>query len=1361
MATDTAQQISPIEDVYPLSALQENMVSCSQSTAKPGQDVEQVVGDLVEAIEVEAFACAWEKIVQRHAVLRSGFAWAELPRPHQEVRRRITVPLKQIDWRGLPGSEQDQAFGEWLKADRLQGFDLSEPPLVRANLFRFGEARFRFVWTFHHALLDATSFALVLEELFALYEAARKRQELDLPAPPAYRQFVDEMGSGQRVEAEAFWKQLLAGYEGPPRMGNSVEFPELSPTAALCREQTLELSRAKTDALRAAAQRHQVTISTLLYAAWGLLLGRYGSVEDVVFGTVQAGRRGPGQRAEKVVGLLINTLPLRVRTPADKPVSEWLREIRSQQSAARAFERTPLLNIIECSSIRKGSPLFETIVNFQEPAWHDRLSCLGGGWSGRRFRVYNQPGYPLWLDAWAGEVLTLRIGYEQQRFDEASISRMLNHLEVILGSLASADFSGKVEELEIMSEVEKRQVVCEWNRTAAVFPEQGCVQDLVARQAAQSPNTVAASSAERQLTYGELNCVANQLGHFLQSLGAGPEQRVAVCMDRSLEMVVAELAILKAGAAYVPLDPSYPEERLKFMIEDSGALAVLTQGTGNEIQAGAGCGVFAIDLERPGDWKDLPDTNPNHQGGPSSLAYLIYTSGSSGRPKGVAVEQGGLLNLIGWHQREYEITSQDRATLLAGPAFDASVWELWPYLAAGASLHIPDDETRLCPAHLLEWLTAQKISLAFLPTPMAEAMLLEDWTPNKTLRAVLAGGESLHRRPGSAFGRALINHYGPTECTVVATAGRVGHDPEAKQAPSIGRPIANIRAYCLDPRLRPLPIGVAGELHLSGAGLARGYWNQPAFSAERFIPNPFGEPGYQRLYKTGDLARWLPDGNLEFVGRLDQQIKIRGQRVELGEIESVLREHPAVKEAVVKADANNAGLRLAAYIVKAEGSSLEAPELKAYLAAKLPLAMRPETLTFLPALPITPNGKVDRAMLQPGDLSPDPGFIAPRNQVEEMVAGAWSEVLDRTPIGVNDNFFELGGHSLQATQVMSRLRNIFQASLPLHYLFDAPTVASLAEKVVAARQQHQVIPVPPQSGRRGEALTASFNQERMWFLEQLEPGLALHNIPFAIQLKGTLDVTALERGLTEILARHQPLRTVFSSVDGRLLLRETPPGSAPLPLVDLSAMEPRERESEAQRIVLENARVPFDLSQGPLFRACLVRLGRQEHLLLLTMHLIASDAWSVGVLYKELAALYEAFSSGRPSPLPPLPISYSDFARWQRQSLRGETLEAQLAYWKAQWPDGDPGISLPTDFPRPEVQTFNGATRFFALPASLAQSLKAISRREDVTLYMLSLAAFKALMRQYSGNDLIAVGSPIAGRTFRNTEDLIGSFVNT
>ncbi len=811
--------------------------------------------------------------------------------------------------------------------------------------------------------------------------------------------------------------------------------------------------------------------------------------------------------------------------------------------------------------------------------------------------------------------------------------------------------------------------------------------------------------------------------------------------------MVGALAVLKAGGAYLPLDPSYPRERLELLLEDAG-VDVLLAGPGVEPPVarlvrldGAPAGAAGL----PGPGEDDP----------RRLAYVVYTSGSTGQPKGVAVPHGGLANLVAWHRRAYGLTAADRATLIASPGFDAAVWEIWPALAAGASLHVPDEETRSAPERLLAWLAAERITVCFLPTPLAEAVLALAPPPGLALRELLTGGDRLRSSPPAGLPFRLVNHYGPTESSVVATAGAVA--PGGAAPPSLGGPIANTRVYLLDRGLLPVPAGVPGELCLGGAGLARGYLGRPDLTAERFVPDPFADPAGSRLYRTGDLMRWA-DGGLEFLGRIDRQVKVRGARVEPGEIEAALLALPGVREAVVTLrDDLPGGPGLAAYVV---GDGVAAGELRRALRSRLPEAMVPAAFVALAALPLTSHGKLDRAALpapeaETGEGRPRPPLTA----LEEVVAGIWADVLSLPveAVGAQDGFFDLGGHSLVATRVTARLREAFGVELPLRTLFERPTLAATAEALAAlletpASPAPPLLPLLPREHASPPRL--SFAQERLWLLHGLDPESPAYNIAAALRLPPAVAAPELERALEAIVRRHEALRTVFHvGAEGWPVQGVRPAGPFALPQADLSTLP--DPEDAFRRLVSAEARRPFDLAAGPLLRALLVRLAPGDRRLFLCLHHAVADGWSVEVLARELAA---RLAGEEP---PPLPVRYADFAAWQREWLAGPVLESQLAFWRERLRGAPEASELPADRPRPAVARHAGGLERLALPAGLAEALGTLVRRRGATLFMGVLAAFQALQSRLTGQTDLVTGSPVANRTRAELEALIGFFVNT
>jgi amino acid adenylation domain-containing protein len=897
-----------------------------------------------------------------------------------------------------------------------------------------------------------------------------------------------------------------------------------------------------------------------------------------------------------------------------------------------------------------------------------------------------------------------------------------------------------------------------------------CLHQRFEAQARRTPEAVALTVEGRALSYGELNARANRLAHHLRSLGVEPESPVGLCVERSAEMIVGVLGILKAGGAYVPLDPVYPPERLAFLLADSGVRILLTQDALLDRLPEHESFVVCLDS----GWDAIArhdDADPPNVTTPEGLAYVIYTSGSTGRPKGSLISHANVVRLFDATWPWFRFGPSDVWTLFHSFAFDFSVWEIWGALLYGGRLVVVPYWVSRTPEAFYGLLRDERVTvLNQTPSAFRQLVAAEDAieVAGLALRLVIFGGEALElqalrpwfARHGDQVPQ-LVNMYGITETTVHVTYRPVSlADLDRVPASSpIGRPIPDLRLYVLDRQLQPVPIGVTGELYVGGAGLARGYLNRPALTAERFLPDPFGAPG-GRLYRTGDLARRRPDGDLDYLGRADDQVKIRGFRIELGEVESALLRHPAIREVVAVAREDTPGdRRLVAYLVVGGQGTPDAAELRRWLEGTLPEYMIPAAFVPLEALPLTPHGKVDRKAL-PAPEADRAGlrveFVAPRNAAEEVLAAIWAEVLGLERVGIQDDFFELGGNSLLATQVMSRLRQALRAEVPLRALFEAPTVAALAERAGAARRRvaGPIRPVP----RDGD-LPLSSAQQALWFLDRLAPGRPTYNVSAAALVRGPLDVPALRRAFAEIARRHEALRTTFPVVDGRPVQVIAPESSLTLDERDLRDLPEGRRRAEAERLAAEAMRRPFDLASGPLVRAGLFRLGEREHAIVLAMHHIVTDGWSFGVAARELAALYEAFAAGRPSPLPDLPIQYADFAAWQRDWLRGEVLDGLLGYWRGQL-EGVPPLELPTDRPRPAVPTSRGATRHFALPEGLSRAIDDLGRREGATPFMALLAAFQALLHRDSGQEVFAVGSPIANRNRAETEGLIGYFIN-
>jgi len=1043
---------------YPLSSMQQGMLL--QSLHEAGAYIQQLVCDLHEDLQDARFLRAWQEVVRRHDILRTAFRWEGIPEPLQEVCEEIELPWRNEDWSHLAPEQQQQDFENFLLSDRKSSFAVTKPPLMRWACFKLGDRQHRLVWTFHHALLDGRSHFTVLQEVFSLYDAALGGDTPKLAARLGkrrpYGDYIHWLQQQEWSSARDFWSAYLRRFRPPPDLRIGAQ--ESSQSSSLNKyprraSQSRALSEDLTATLKIIAQQNEVTLNTMVQASWALVLSRYYGSQDIVFGATRACRHATLSESASMVGLFINTLPLRVEVDPRQPLLEWLKQLRQQQIIFRDYEHTPLARIQEWSEAPRGKSLFETVLVFENYELNDQASRLDDHWQGRHFELLEQTHYPLTLAAYSGSRLLLKLGYDERRFDSTSIQAMLGHLATLLEGMAT-DPQGRVGQLSMLSAAERQQLLFEWNQTSESYRSKVCLHQLFAEQAKRTPEATAGVFEDEQLSFAELENQANQLAHFLRRRGVGPEVLIGVCMERSVELVVALLAILKAGGAYVPLDPGYPPERLSFMLADAGVKLVLTQRS------------LALDL-RVGDLERIylgkdgqrflsePATPPEHDTHPEHPAYVIYTSGSTGQPKGVVITHRAICNHMQWMQKEFPLTDRDCVLQKTPISFDASVWEFYAPLLAGARLVLARPQGHKNPLYLIQTIQRYEVTILQL-VPSSLRLLLDEpaLAQCHSLKRVFCGGEPLTRdlveRFSACSAANLINLYGPTEACIDATFW-VSDRARPTRSVSLGRPISNMESYVLDQSLALVPVGVSGELYLGGAGLARGYLRRPDLTAERFVPDPCSRKAGARWYRTGDLARYLPEGNIVYEGRSDRQIKLLGFRIELGEIESCLARHPAVRDCAVIVREDRPGQKnLVAYVVTSseQTSETSSNELRSFLTGKLPDYMLPGVFVHLDQLPLTENGKLDRKALPPPlDHSAEGALVAPRNATEEIIAGIWREVFGLETVGVFEDFFELGGDSLRATQVVSRASVVFQIDLPLGALFQQRTVAALADAI--------------------------------------------------------------------------------------------------------------------------------------------------------------------------------------------------------------------------------------------------------------------------------------------------------------------------
>ncbi|WP_066383169.1 non-ribosomal peptide synthetase [Anabaena sp. CA = ATCC 33047] len=1351
-------------NTFPLSFAQKRLWFLDQ--LEPGNPFYNIPGAvrLQGNLNIKALEQSLNEIIKRHEILRTTFTTVD-GHPVQIISPslQLTIPVVDLSQSTFPEQEAQKLISQ----EALSAFDLESGQLLRVRLLQISQREYVFLFTLHHIIADGWSMGLLVEELATLYPAFCTREQLPyLPKLPIqYADFAvwqQERLQGEVLEKQLnYWKKQLNNIS---LLSLPTDKPRPNIPSFKGASYDFVLSYELTEKLRSLSRGQGVTLFMTLLAAFKVLLYRYTGQDDICIGSPIANRNR--EEIEKLIGFFVNTLVLRSDLSGHPTFTELLSRVKDVTLGAYAHQDLPFEKLVEELQPERHlnyNPLFQVAFQLQNtPTQTLELPEL----TLNNFDNDAHQTAKFDLDLCLSENDTGLVGsfeYSSELFESATIARMVAHFHNLLSAIVDNP-QATISELSLLTLEEKNQFLFDWNNTQIDWEKDVCIHQLIELQAQKTPDSVAVVFGEEKLTYQELNQKSNQLAFYLQSLGVKPDTLVGICVERSLEMVVGLLGILKAGGAYVPLDPAYPQERLSLMLEDAQVKFLLTQNKLLNHISHHHCQIICIDT----DWKKINNSIPNSQPqnlNSSHLAYVIYTSGSTGKPKGVQINHASVVNFLQSMRHQPGLTEADILLAVTSISFDIAALEIYLPLICGARLVVVSREVAMDGEKLSQNIAASGATV-MQATPATWRMLLTSgWVGSKQLK-ILCGGEALSYDLAEnllAKSAELWNLYGPTETTIWSTVYQVDPNKLSKSLIPIGRPIANTQIYILDQQLQPVPIGVPGELYIGGAGLSRGYLNRPELTTEKFISSTFN----QKLYKTGDLARYLPDGNIEYLERIDNQVKLRGFRIELGEIETTLRQHYTVQEAVVIAREDVPGnQQLVAYIVPK--LSVDVSELivklRQYLQSKLPQFMIPSAYMLLDKLPLTPNGKVDRKSLPNPDTSQlkrENEYAKPRNTIEENLVRIWSQILNVEKVGIYDNFFNLGGHSLLATQVMSRIRDEFNVTIPLRCLFESPTIAGLGE-VIDRKSAPILVEYPPiQVVSRDEELLLSFAQQRLWFLSQLIPNSPLYNLSAPVRLTGLLNIPALEKSFNAVVQRHETLRTSFVAVEGKPIQFITPNLTLELPIIDLENLAPTEQANRVEEIATSEKLQPFDLNQAPLLRVTLLKLSATEYVLLLTMHHIISDAWSMGVLVQEMATLYEAFCASESNPLPPLSIQYADFAMWQRKWLQGEVLEAQLAYWKQQLLGGNlPTLKLPIQREQSAIPSYKGATYNFELSEDLSQQIIELSRQENVTLFMTLLAGLQTLLYRYTNLYDIVVGTDIANRTQTNTELLIGFFIN-
>ncbi|WP_316765109.1 non-ribosomal peptide synthetase, partial [Streptomyces herbicida] len=1355
---------SALVGVWPLAPLQEGLLFHSLYDDE-GLDIYigQRVLTLHGPVDPVALRASWEALLARHESLRAGFQRRASGAPVQVVVRQVALPWREADLSGLHPEEAEAKAVQLAAEERARRFDLARPPMMRLALVRLGEDHHRLVITLHHIVMDGWSMPVLMREWMAIYAADGRAD--GLPAVTPYRDYLAWLARQDKEAAREAWRQALAGVDEPTLVAPA----DRDPVPVMPGEVVIGAGEELAAALRETARRHGLTVNTLVQGAWAILLGMLTGRRDVVFGATVAGRPAELPGVEDMLGLFINTVPVRVPLDPAQPVIALMSALQDRQSRLLAHQH---VGLTEIQRIAGPGAAFDTLMVYEnypaDPAGAPSPAGLKvSGMAGK-----DAAHYPLSLVAAPIGGLQLQLDYRPDLFDPHTARALVERLRRILEQIA-ADPGTAVGRLEVLDDAERRTVLSAWNDTAGEVPT-GTLGELFEAQVARTPDATAVVYGDVRWSYAELDAAANRVAHELIARRVGPGDLVGVVMRRSPELVSVLLGTAKAGAGFVLVDPEYPEVRISFMLDDARpALLVCARETEHVLPGAADAGRLVID--DPAARETLAgrsaaapsDADRMASSAVGDTAYVVYTSGSTGRPKGVLVTHRGLGALVSAQAERFGIGPGSRVLQLASLSFDAAVSELCVTLLSGGALILAAPEKLPPLGDLGE--VAEEHGVSVVTVPPSVLGVVESLPA--CVRTLVVAGEAAPAALVARWSseRRVVNAYGPTETTVCAAMSDPLTDFPADAAVPIGRPITNTRVYVLDEFLRPVPPGVTGEMYVAGVGLALGYLGRPGLTAERFVacPYPAGDGPAARMYRTGDLARWTSDGQLVFAGRADEQVKVRGFRVEPGEIEAVLDAHPSVGRAVVIAREDRPGdKRLVAYVVPADADSSDGAQLREFVANRLPDHMVPAAVVVLDALPLTVNGKLDRAALPMPDYAGTTGGRGPATPVEEVLCGLFAEVLGVDRVGAETSFFVLGGDSLLAMRLVTRIRAVLDARIGIRALFSTPTVegmARLIESGTAAdhdgeRPRPALVPV-----ERPEAVPLSYGQQRMWFLNGLEEkgASAAYNLPLRLRLTGEVDTAALEAALGDVADRHEALRTVFPETGGAPR-QQVLEGSAGRPKLIVHQVA----EAVLQRELAEENERGFDLARELPWRARLLVLSPTESVLIVVVHHIAVDGWSMGVVARDLGAAYAARCRGQAPEWAPLPVQYADYALWQREVLGDLTdpdslISSQLDHWRKALEGAPEELSLPTDRPRPSRGSFRGGWVPLAVRPHSHALLVALAQRQGATMFMVAQAALSVLLARMGAGTDIPLGTPVAGRGDAALDDLAGFFVNT
>uniref|UniRef100_UPI00313ED713 amino acid adenylation domain-containing protein n=1 Tax=Dyadobacter sp. OTU695 TaxID=3043860 RepID=UPI00313ED713 len=1341
------EQSSQIQGICRLSGLQEGMMFHSLYDQQAATYIEQFACDLIE-LDATTFEQAWQDIIKRHTILRTSFSYDKLKLPVQCVHSHVSFNADLLDFSAFSEEEQHERLLGFELEDRAKKFDLEKAPLMRLTLIKTGPERHRMIWTCHHILFDGWSLPIIMSELFEFYQL---RMSGEFPASDfedRYEDYIRYIEKQDKTNEEAHWKQYLHGVNGGTLLALIDDDLQRNKGVGVYKESVLSLTGHFTKEIEDFAQKNRVTVNTLMQGVWAILLHHYNQTQDVIFGVTVSGRPEDLPNIENRVGLYINTLPLRSTIVENQNIAQWLQNLQDEQVQNRKYQYSALNNIQKWADIQRD--LFDSIFVFENYPVSEKLASSNLSVGIENATTYDQTNYPLGIKVVAAGRIIVTFNYNATLLADSYVENMLLHYENVLRQIISAEKT-ILGELELITSAEREMIVDGYNQTKFDFPDSESLVSLFEKQVGTSALKTALAFEQEEVSYQRLNQRVNQLCHFLVKHGISSGARVAICQERGLDMVISILAILKAGAAYVPIDPECPIERLSFILDDAQASFLITnQQRLSKYSFSGNCQVFRIDLAQT-SLLEMPMENPGILIDTKSLAYIIYTSGSSGQPKGVLVSHDSVVNLV-FNQKDALMLRAGISVLqFASLGFDASVHEIFCTLLYGGKLVLCSKNAILDRALFKELIERHQIELVTLP-PSYQAEVKNELHSVKTL---ISAGEMLNKKlveELSGKGIRVINAYGPTENTVSSIL--TDRPVLANGKVVIGKPIGNVRAFILDENFRPVPHGVKAELFLGGKSLANGYLNLEDLSAEKFSVHSIGNFGPERLYRTGDLARWLPEGDIEYIGRKDDQLKIRGNRVELGEIEAVLQSAPGILHAsVVYKRKEAAEGRLIGYIICQD--EFDRAAIASYLEARLPDYMVPATFVVMDAFPLTSSGKVDKkALPEPEQDSTKKNWKA-GSQTESKLAQIWTELLEVPEVSGSADFFDLGGHSLLGIRLIAAIRSELSTEVTIGEVFANSTLELLAE--VIEGKQRKDYSIPALGANRPDLVRLSYSQERLWFIDKFA-GSKQYHMPWVVDLKGHLDIDALEMALRSILERHQVLRTQIVEADGIGYQRVMPSSEWGMQFV--SKEQIRKEGLDIDVLIESVIQTPFQLQKDYLFRATLFERQVDKYVLVLLLHHIAFDGGSIAILASELSSFYKEYRHGRKPTIAPLPIQYADFALWERKRLAESGFDSKIDFWKS-YLAGLERLKLLSDFRyRPQVG-MRGSVEHQLFDVGTLQRLKNSAQEHGVTLFVYLLSAFYTLLHRYSGQTDICVGTSTGGRFAKELEGLIGFFSNT